>query len=98
MKVYRLKHKPTGLYYQPVRGKYGNQTNLSKRGKVYQTTQNALIGNGDTIIISINEKQYNTQKEIFDAMDIRDGYSNNYKIIRACKSDFEKEYITNNYD
>lgn len=30
-KLYKLKHKPTGLYFQPSRG----NGNLSKKGKVY---------------------------------------------------------------
>lgn len=38
MKAYRLKHIPTGLYYQPSKG--GN--NLSERGKVYLTNANPL--------------------------------------------------------
>jgi len=35
MKLYRIKHKPTGLFYCPVRGFGENKTNLSKNGKVY---------------------------------------------------------------
>jgi hypothetical protein len=36
---YKLKHKPTGLYYQPIshRGSH-----FSKRGKIYQTKTNIL--------------------------------------------------------
>lgn len=37
--VYKLKHVPTGLYYQPH--KHGG-SNLSKRGKVYQTSTHGL--------------------------------------------------------
>lgn len=33
MKVYKLKHKPTGLFYTPSRG----SGNLSKTGKLYTT-------------------------------------------------------------
>jgi len=36
MKPYRLKHKPTGLYYQP------GKNNLSKNGKVYFTARHGL--------------------------------------------------------
>lgn len=36
MKPYRVKHIPTGLYYKP------GEVNLSKRGKVYQTSNNIL--------------------------------------------------------
>lgn len=37
--MYRLKHVPTGLYYQPHKHR---GSNLSKRGKVYQTKVHGL--------------------------------------------------------
>lgn len=37
--MYKLKHIPTGLYYQPH--KHGG-SNLSKRGKIYQTNTHGL--------------------------------------------------------
>lgn len=38
--VYKLRHKPTGLFYQPVKGRWnGSKSNLSKRGKLYETKQ-----------------------------------------------------------
>lgn len=40
MKPYKLKHIPTGLYYQPQ--KYRG-SNLSKLGKVYQTANHGLV-------------------------------------------------------
>lgn len=52
MKVYRVRHKETNLYYTPVRGivcKYGNhvKSNLSARGKLYTKKPNikSWIGN-----------------------------------------------------
>ena len=51
MKPYRIKHKATGLYYQPL----VNGNNLSKTGKVYLTSRNCL--NGDRfsyVIIELN--------------------------------------------
>jgi len=38
-KIYRMKHIPTGLYFQPhkFRGSH-----LSKKGKIYQTNTNGL--------------------------------------------------------
>lgn len=39
MKPYKLKHKPTGLYFQPIK-QYGSH--FSKRGKIYQTKANIL--------------------------------------------------------
>ena len=38
MKPYRIKHKPTGLYYYPGSGR----TNLTFRGKIYKTKQNVF--------------------------------------------------------
>ena len=37
--MYRLKHKPTGLYYQPHKHR---GSNLSVRGKIYQTGTHGL--------------------------------------------------------
>lgn len=39
IKPYRLKHLPTGLYYQPHRHR---GSNLSEKGKVYLSKGNAL--------------------------------------------------------
>ena len=43
MKPYRVKHKPTGLYFQPCT--YGG-SHLSKTGKIYQTKKNGVFMNG----------------------------------------------------
>lgn len=38
--VYKLRHIPTGLFYQPVKGRWSkDKSNLSKRGKLYETKQ-----------------------------------------------------------
>lgn len=71
IKSYRLKHKPTGLYYKPATGYDWVKTNLSKTGKVYLTKTNALIGSNTEINIQITAKQYNKMKDIFDKYDIK---------------------------
>lgn len=38
-KPYRIKHKASGLYYQPAI----NHSNLSKKGKVYMTNNSLLM-------------------------------------------------------
>ena len=48
MKPYRIKHKFSGLYYQPVRGRI--KSNLSKNGKVYITKLNPLESTTDDYI------------------------------------------------
>lgn len=103
MELYRLKHKPTGLYYQPVRGRWrSKKTNLSKKGKIYQSGKNALMGNYNTITINISAKQYKENKEVFDSLGIYDSNRSHFSsyhdpeyMLRCLKSDFEKEYITN---
>ena len=57
--MYKLKHKPSGLYYQP------GPNNLSVRGKIYQTATNAISGykQDDKFIIHVEKggtiyKQY----------------------------------------
>jgi hypothetical protein len=39
MKPYKLKHTPTGLYYQPHKHR---GSHLSKKGKIYQTNTNGV--------------------------------------------------------
>lgn len=93
MEIYKIKHKPTGLYYQPVNRTYTwNKTNLSKKGKIYQGGANGLSGKSDTITITISEKQYKSNKELFERLGVY-SYSGEYH-IRCPKSDFEKEYIS----
>lgn len=55
MKPYRIKHKNSGLYYQPVRGRI--KSNLSKNGKVYITKLNPLVSTtGDYIYIEVDKE------------------------------------------
>lgn len=52
-KPYRIKHKASGLYYQPAR----NHSNLGKNGKVYMTNNSPLMSNNsyDYIAISVRK-------------------------------------------
>lgn len=45
-KPYRIKHKASGLYYQPAR----NHSNLGKNGKVYMANNSPLLAMMDMII------------------------------------------------
>ncbi len=50
MEPYRIKHKPSGLYYKP------GEVNLSKSGKVYFTKNNVFSYDGyghDTVHVSL---------------------------------------------
>lgn len=92
--MYKLKHTPTGLYFQPLRGNYEYATNLSKNGKIYTTKVNALNGRYH-IIISISKAQYENNKELFDRLGAYNSNKNGlaeYKLDCKC-TDFQKEFI-----
>lgn len=91
---YKIKHIPTGLYYQPVNS---TGTNLGKKGKIYETSSSCLSGNDNYIIIDIKKESsiYRDFAGIFDTK---------YSLQKSCakfgfvyckipKSDFEKEYL-----
>jgi len=66
--MYRLKHVPTGMYYQPH--KYRG-SNISKRGKVYQTKTHGLStafkSKSKTFSVYV-EKNSRTHKETKDIL------------------------------
>ena len=85
--VYKVRHKPTGLYYRP------GPANLSEKGKVY-FTKNTIISsliNKNTqavytthLRVSKDSKFYNKHKEVLDKCNWADDYS-----IFADGNDFE---------
>ena len=87
MKPYRIKHKPTGLYYQPT----VNGNNLSKTGKVYLTKNNVLNGKDTFIYISLNEqgRLYKEYKKYFPTLKPDPLYMTG----RVDKTEFEKEEL-----
>ena len=87
MKPYRIKHKASGLYYQPT----ANKNNLSKTGKVYLTKNNVLNGTDTFVLISLNErgKIYKEYGKFFPTL--KPDYS--YLICRVPKTEFEIEEL-----
>lgn len=90
MDLYRIKHKPTGLYYQPIR----NGNNLSKHGKVYLTRGNPLYKNynRDYILIQFYKYSqiYKEYSKYFPGM--KDNGTGGVS-CRVPKSEFEIEYL-----
>ena len=87
-KPYRIKHKPTGLYYKP-------NSPLSKKGKVYMNKSNVLnYFSGDFVILTldVNKKLYSQFKSYFAEQIFTDAHTRNstYKIP---KTDFEIEEL-----
>lgn len=87
MKPYRIKHKPTGLYYQPT----VNGNNLSLTGKVYLTKNNVLNGKDTFVYISLNEqgRLYKEYKKYFPTLKPDPLYMTG----RVSKIEFEKEEL-----
>lgn len=87
MKPYRIKHKPTGLYYKPL----ARGTNLSKQGKIYVTSNNFLhyLDYEDEVVINISSKQHEEFKDILPPLNTR--YSKT--TIRVPIADFVIDYL-----
>jgi hypothetical protein len=81
MKPYKLKHVPTGMYYQPhkFRG-----SNLSDNGKIYQTKSHGLSSyfrsDKEDIWVFIH-KDTRAYKKTKDILDYQETYG--YKEVKA---------------
>lgn len=87
MKPYRIKHKASGLYYQPT----CNGNNLSKTGKVYLTKNNVLNGTDTFVYISLNKegKIYKEYGKFFPTL----SPYHLYMTGRVPKTEFEKKQL-----
>ncbi len=86
--VYKLKHIPTGLYYQPVKGRWAeDKTNLSTRGKIYTTYLYPKMDRAQSINIS------KTQAKKFISIVKESKYSNGL-YIETIPQDWEVETYT----
>ncbi len=110
-KVYRLKHKPTGLYW--VKKSYGR---LSDTGTVFSTATNSFSGLGPSASISLrisDDKFIQQHRDIFERVGVLEeiptakwdgekckmvptGKTHLFWHMSAKVSDFEKEYATLN--
>lgn len=90
MTPYRIKHKPSGLYYQPI----SNGNNLSTNGKVYLTKASPLSQHygRDYIWIQFNEysRIYKKYSKFFPGMKDNGTYGISCLVP---KSEFEVEYL-----
>ncbi len=94
MEAYRLKHIPTGLYYQPTK----NGNNLSKRGKVYLTKVNPLTMDRRTgyiwIGVKVNSKVWRDCERLLGELK-QCPYNGHIMEGRISKKEFKIEYIEN---
>lgn len=92
-KPYRLKHKASGLYYQPFDG----CTNLGKDGKVYYTRRSPLTINQYPFRITIRRDypRYKRLRDMLAKYVIDKDDKDEYGITRYWipKTEFEKEEL-----
>jgi hypothetical protein len=77
MKVYKILHKPTGLFFTPSKG-YGN---LSVKGKIYDRVPNmSWVGGGVRIVIRkwSTEKLNKKEQTIIDYFNIQKNNRGDY--------------------
>ena len=91
-KPYRIRHKASGLYYQPAI----NHSNLSKNGKVYMTNNSLLMLNNSYDYIAISVRKGTKVHDILEKEMPLKGVESFYgKAVcyRVPKSEFEKEEL-----
>jgi len=91
-KLYKLKHKPTGLYYQPHKHR---GSNLSERGKVYQTSTHGLSSafkDVERVFIVYCEKGSRIHKKTLNSLAWTD-YSYHQVRANTLVKDWEIEHI-----
>ena len=92
VKPYRIKHKASGLYYQPAR----NHSNLGKNGKVYMANNSPLLANDGYDYISISVRKGTKVHNILEKLMPLKGIERSYGAevcYRVPKSEFEKEEL-----
>lgn len=78
MKIYKLLHIPTGLYFTPSRYTNGHR-NLSKTGKVYHNKPNPLSWMG----VYPNKMEYNHPIKEYPYYEVRTTQMSDWKIIEG---------------
>jgi hypothetical protein len=93
MKPYKMKHVPTGLYFQPHKHR---GSHLSKNGKIYQTKSNGVeSGNyGKKYFTVCCESGSQIHKMTKDILQWLPGYSRNQLQTSTNFEDWVKEEIT----
>ncbi len=97
MKPYKLKHVPTGLYYQPHKHR---GSNLSEKGKIYQSGTHGLSSalryaakdkNLETVLFTVQcEKNSRVHKKTLDIITWKDCRFSRNQVIGAT---FLKDWI-----
>lgn len=79
MKPYKLKHIPTGLYYQPYKHR---GSHLSKNGKIYQTNINGIETGNSVFRLNICcQKDSRIHKQTKDILDWQECSYNGHQMM-----------------
>ena len=90
MNPYRIKHKPTGLYYKPSTG-----NNLSKIGKIYTTANSVLSQHKRDSFLTITVLKNSTLDKTVGRLSDNFTWNIYDKIFyKVPKEEFEIEEIT----
>jgi hypothetical protein len=90
MNPYRIKHKPTGLYYKPSTG-----NNLSKIGKIYTTANSVLSQHKRDSFLIITVLKNSTLDKTVGRLSDNFTWNIYDKIFyKVPKEEFEIEWIT----
>ena len=88
MDLHRVKHIPSGLYYQP------GENNFSEKGKIYSNNQDVLSGNCSHIGISMVKTSKVVKKYPDVFKDWEDSIAFNDRIFKSIiKDEFIREPI-----
>lgn len=93
--IYRLKHKPTGLYYQPSKHR---GSHFSKKGKIYHSELNALtsiIKSKKEIFTIFIMKNSVIHKQTKGILEYKESLTFNKVVVDTFVKDWEREYILN---
>lgn len=89
MRPYRIKHKPTGLYYKPSTG-----NNLSKIGKIYTTANSVLSQHKRDSFLIITVLKNSTLNKTVGRLSDNFTWNIYDKIFyKVPKEEFEIEYL-----
>lgn len=80
MKVYKIKHKPTGLYYSP------SPARLTRCGKLYQRAANMLSYYTNELISVRIDYSY---RKLFEGYETKFGG----QVVYIPRTEFEIEYV-----
>ena len=87
MKVYKIRHKPTGLFYTPTKGRWRDEkTNLHEKGKIYEIKPRFSQIYGT---LSVSWNLYNKYKIECRVGDVVDKYKN--PPTHECRIDFVED-------